>query len=198
VHLQEHQHLAALLALGLGALATRTASRRRPWVFGWRAPANGGGLWLLPLASLGALPAAFWVLGGSGAGFGERAAVWLAATLGVVALEVWFRGLVHGLFAVDHPTQRARGPWLLSRANLVSSLAYAVVATPLAGAALESLTLSPPGWGALEPLAGVATLALAVGLVLGVIRERSQSLVPGIAVQVALVSIVAAAAALLV
>ena len=66
---------------------------------------------------------------------------------------------------------------------LVSSLAYAAVATLLFGAALGSAAVAPPGWGRVEPLFAMALLLFAVGLALCVIRERSLSLLPGIAFQ---------------
>lgn len=184
--------VAALLALGVAAVATRAASHRRPWVFGWRVPADGGGWWLAPLAALGALPAVTWVSGWLGAASGEMLAVLGASLLGVVALEVWFRGLVHGVLAVDHPVQAPRGPWLLSRAALVSALAYAWVVTPLVASAIGQVALAPPGWGRVEPLVAIAVVAFAVGLALAVLRERSLSLLPGIAIQTALVFLAAA------
>jgi hypothetical protein len=179
--------LAALLALVVGGLATRAASQRRPWVFGWRAPANGGGWWMSPVAALGAIPVLAWAYGWLGSGALELLAVLAAGALGIAALEVWFRGLVHGLLAVDFPVQGPRGPWLLSRAALVSSIPYAGVATLLAASAFAGDAFAPPGLGRIEPLAGVGVLAFAVGLVLAMLRERSLSLLPGLAIQVGVI-----------
>jgi len=175
--------LASLLALGVGAAAIRLASKRRPWVFGWRAPANGGGWWLSPLVLLGASPVAAWTEPWIDAGLVVASANLAAGMAVLAAIEVWFRGLVHGLFVLDHPVQRPRGPWRLSRAAWVSSASYALVATVLLYEATSRL-LDPFGVGALEALAGLATSSLAVGLALAVIRERSLSLVPGLALQI--------------
>jgi len=191
--------LASLLALIVGMLGTRTASHRRPWAFGWRLPASGGGLWLAPIALAGALPVAVWIASSdwNAARSPELPAALGAVGAGMLALaatEAWFRGWVHGVLALDSPVQRPRGPWLLSRAALVSSLAYAAVAATLVASA------APTGWlASLEPsgagLFGIATTAFAIGLTLAVIRERSLSLIPGIALQLAGLLITSALAA---
>jgi len=177
--------IVCLLALAVGGLATRAASQGRPWVFGWRVPANGGGWWLSSLALLGALPVGAWAFARPGTGLVEFLAVLGASALGVAAVEVWFRGLVHGLLVMDFPTQRPGGPWLLSRAALTSSGAYAAVATVLAAPLLGSPRLAPLGASGLELAGATAALTFAVGLALSMIRERSLSLLPGIAIQLA-------------
>jgi hypothetical protein len=169
--------LASVLALCGGMLATRAASEHRPWAFGWRAPANGGGLWLWPLLLAGAAPVALWTAGWLRAALVEQLAVLTAGVLTLAAVEVWFRGLVHGLLALDFPVQRPGGPWLLSRAALVSSAAYAAVVVVLVGPA-SSLVLNDAA------RVGVAASAFAVGLAVAVVRERSLSLVPGFSLQV--------------
>lgn len=180
--------LAALLALGVGLLALRTASQRRPWVFGWRPPANGGGLWLLAPGALGALPFAAWLLVSASHGALATLGVAAASALALAAVEAWFRGLVHGLLVLHGPVQRPRGPWLLSRAALASAAAYAGVATALATIGPGASWLAPmwpTPWLRLELIVGVAALAFGTGLALAIVRERSLSLAPGLAVQVA-------------
>jgi hypothetical protein len=180
----------SLLSLGVGMLILRTASDRRPWVFGWRAAANGGGWWLSPLALLGALPVAVWVSARPIPDLRELLVAAAACALGVVAVEVWFRGVVHGFLVLDAPVQRPGGPWLLSRATLASAASYSVVATTLAAPALASVWLARLELGHWELVAGIAALSFGVGLALGVIRERSLSLLPGIGIQ--LVGVLAA------
>ena len=107
----------------------------------------------------------------------------VASAMGVAAVEVWYRGLVHGLLAVDHPVQEPGGTWRLSRAALVSSLAYALSMTGIAAFVSGILPYAPPGWARVEGLAAFAGLAFGVGVALAVLRERSLSLLPGIAVQ---------------
>jgi hypothetical protein len=175
--------LASVLAIGLGAWVIRVVSRQRPWAFGWRAPANGGGEWLVPLAALAAWPAVAWGWSRLGGGVAEVATVLLAGASGVVAVEVWYRGLVHGLLAVDHAVQEPRGVWRLSRAALVSSLAYALTMTGVVALAPRVASFAPSGWTGSEVLASVASVAFGTGLALAVLRERSLSLLPGIAIQ---------------
>ncbi len=176
--------LGAGVAFATGALLVRVASKKRPWVFGWRLPADGGGWWLAPILLLGALPVAAWVFPRLSAQASELLAALAAGALGLAAMELWFRGLVHGLLVADYPVQRPRGAWLLSRAACVSAAGYAVVATVLLDG-LTRWTLSPLGTGRLEGIAVIACAMFIVGLALAVVRERSLSLVPGILAQTA-------------
>jgi hypothetical protein len=137
---------------------------------------------LSPLALLGALPLVAWAFPWLGSKEPVLAAVLGAGILGLVAAEVWFRGLVHGLLVLDFPVQHPRGPWRLSRAAWVSAAAYALVATVVLDA-LAGWALNPLPLGRLEVVAGLAAVTGVVGLVLAVIRERSLSLVPGIVLQ---------------
>ncbi|MGH0032880.1 MAG: CPBP family glutamic-type intramembrane protease, partial [Myxococcota bacterium] len=172
--LQPHYELAfaSLLALAVGMLATRGASHRRPWVFGWRRPAAGAGVWPWLLALAGPLPLAAWAGLGLPGGLPDLAFAAAATLLAVLAGEVWFRGLVHGMLAVDFPVQQPGGPWFVSRAAWVSSLAWALALA------------SGVAWMDLGG-AWVAAAAFAVGLALAVVRERWLSLLPGVAVQAA-------------
>ncbi|MEM7410786.1 MAG: hypothetical protein AAF430_11170 [Myxococcota bacterium] len=172
-----------LLALAIGTVATRAAARWRPWVFGWRAPAPGRWAWLAPAVFLCALPVRGWTPLTIGDTPLEILAALVAGALTLTAAEVWFRGLVHGMLSVDEPVQHPGGPWWLSRATWVSALAYAAVTSAFSiptffGTGLEQLGLSSR-----EMLAFVASSALLGGLALGVIRERSLSIGPGIALQ---------------
>ncbi len=173
--------------LGFSAVAllaplplTWWVSRRRPWLHGWRRPAGKDWLYLAPVAVAAGLPASAWV---------PRDALLdptsLSLVVGVVgasglAWEAWFRGLIHGWFLFAGPVQRVEGPWFASRATLISTLFYAMasVIVPIAwifGAAKPSLTPLEIG------VAGAA--AIAGGLSLGVIRERTLSIWPGVLLQ---------------
>jgi hypothetical protein len=175
--------LASVLVLATGMLLTRSTSQRRPWVFGWRLSVNGGGWWLLPLALVGAIPAAIWASGSMGTRPFELAAAVGAAAAAIAAGEVWFRGLVHGLLVPDFSVQRPRGIWFLSRAAFVSSIAYAAVATVMAMPALEYPLVRGLGASELELVLGAATAFFAVGVSLAILRERSLSFLPGLAIQ---------------
>jgi hypothetical protein len=83
----------------------------------------------------------------------------------------------------DFPVQRPRGKWLLSRAALSSAVAYTAVATFLTDRALLVSPLAPLPIGRLEVVGAIAAVTFAAGLALAVLRERSLSLLPGIAIQ---------------
>jgi hypothetical protein len=171
----------ALIVLLGGVLVSRSASKRRMWLYGWRRP--GGKRWLLPatfaallavpLRGLFPTPAAFTPGGVVGALVG--------IALLVLAFEVCFRGLVHGLLL-----RHARLPGPDDRAQItypaaVSALLYAIVATGLCLPAIWSgiqPTLPP-----VEETALVFLAALGGGLLLARVRERSLSLWPGAAAQ---------------
>lgn len=174
--------LASLLALTVGMLITQSASQRRPWIFGWRTAANGGGWWLLPLALLGALPASIWASTSMGTRPVEFAAALGAGALAIAAGEIWFRGLVHGMLVPDFAVQRPGGRWLLSRAAIASSAAYAVVATLMSAPAFDHPLLTQLGTNRIA--FGALPLFFVVGLALAMLRERSLSFLPGIFVQI--------------
>jgi hypothetical protein len=107
-----------------------------------------------------------------------------AGALAIAAGEVWFRGLVHGLLVPDFSVQRPRGAWFLSRAAFTSSIAYAAVATVMAMAALEYPLVRRFGASEFELVLGAATVFFAVGVSLAILRERSMSFLPGLAIQI--------------
>jgi len=189
--------LASLLVLTVGMLLTRSASQRRPWVFGWRKTVNGGGWGLLPLALLGAAPAAVWASTSMGSRPNEHAAAIAAAAFAIVAGEIWFRGLVHGMLVPDFEVQRPAGRWLISRAAFASSAAYAIVATTMTTPAFNYLLQAPIGASSIELFAGSLTLFFAVGLALAMLRERSLSFLPGVFVQLSGLAIAIVAAGVL-
>jgi hypothetical protein len=171
---------AATLLLG-SVVASRSASERRMWFYGWRKP--GGKRWLLPaaFAALLAVP-----LRGLFPAPEALTPDGVAIALGgiallVLAIEACFRGLVHGFLL-----RRARLPAPEDRAGItypaaVSALLYAIVATGLC---------LPTIWGGVEPLLPPVEETLLVflaafggGLLLARVRERSLSLWPGAAAQ---------------
>ncbi|MBW2422010.1 MAG: hypothetical protein JRH19_25975 [Deltaproteobacteria bacterium] len=170
----------AILALALPMIRNRT--QRRWWLFGWRRPAGYDWFYAVPVVLVGALPAA-WVPRGMPPELASLLPAAAAAVLAAFAVEVWFRGLVHGRLLFEGTVSHVKGPWLLSRATLVSALLYAGV-TLLVSC---SWTLADAEPFSQSPLRLALTLAgaLAGGIALGVIRERSLSLWPGFVLQVA-------------
>jgi len=174
----------SLLALVVGTVATRGASRWRPWVFGWRRPAPGRWWWAAPALIACALPLRGWIPAPLGSSPLEFAAALTAAWLAISAVELWFRGLVHGLLSIDYPIEHPGGPRFVSRAAFGSAVAYAAVATAMTARALPPAELADLGITTPWMLGVAAASALIAGLLLGSIRERSLSIASGLALQV--------------
>jgi hypothetical protein len=171
---------AATLLLG-SALASRSVSERRMWLYGWRRP--GGTRWLLPAAgaALLAVPLRGLFPAPESITTGSVASALGGIALLVLAIEVCFRGLVHGLLLrhsrLPAPGDRAR----ITFPAAVSALLYAIFATGLCLPAIWSdfQPLLPPVEGTLF----VFLAASGGGLLLARVRERSLSLWPGVAAQ---------------
>jgi hypothetical protein len=185
--------MVALLALAVGTVATRGASRWRPWVFGWRIPAPGRWWVFAPALIACAIPLRGWLPATLGHTPEEFSLGLVAALLAITAAELWFRGLVHGLLSLDFPIQHPGGPRFLSRAAIGSAIAYAMVAATLTARALPLDELAANGLSASWALGFVAVAALLAGLILGSVRERSLSLASGLLLQ--MLGVVAAATA---
>jgi hypothetical protein len=159
-------------------------SSRRAWLFGFRRPAARA-VWL-PLggvAALAALPARGWFpqelpLAPASLALGAG-----AVALAAIAVELWFRGVVHGLLLFDARLQSPDGPWRPSAATWVSALLYAAATLLLSLLPIELAPSPLFGWRIEVALVGGA--ALVGGLALGVLRERSLSLWPGVVAQFA-------------
>jgi hypothetical protein len=163
----------------LSAVFTRWLSRGRSWLFGWRRPA--GWDWWLPALLVPPTGAAGGTWTPQHLPVDAPSQVWLLLVCACVALatELWFRGWVHGLFLTHGRVQSVRSRWFLSSACLWSALIYAAFVT-----ATAALAWRPSASGALD-LGFVRTgaAALCAGWLLGLVRERSLSLWPGVALQ---------------
>ena len=175
--------LAGLVVLWGGLFLSREFSSRRLWLFGWRRSAGRDWLALVPFVLLGAgmggawlppqLPAEGWpLLAGGG----------LLALL-VLVQESLFRGLAHGIVLFDAEVQSVGGRWFVSGAVWSSALLYALATLVLwyfgfASVSAGVLAFGNPGvWGQAGVVGGSAFI---LGLALGMIRERSLSLWPGL------------------
>lgn len=168
-------------ALVMAAMMTTRVSGQRSWLFGWRRPAGWDWLYLAPVVLACASLATVFVpraVPPNPAAFACAAGVVAIACL---ASEAFFRGAIHGWFILRGPVQRVAGPWFLSRANLISSVLYAIACAILA-VAWTSNQLSP-GDDPLRDAAVAGAAALLGGVALGAIRERSLSLWPGFLLQ---------------
>jgi hypothetical protein len=172
----------SVLAVLTTWVLTRRLSDRRPWLFGRRRPAWGRWLWLAPVVVVAAIPCRAWFPQAFSPQPEHLGALAGSLVLAAFAVEYGFRGLVHGVLILDAPVQRPGGPWFFSWAAAVSALAYAL-ATLIA--TLPWIIRSPAPWiEPVEEIAVVAAVALAGGLALGVIRERSLSIWPGVSLQI--------------
>lgn len=168
----------AEVALAAGVLAilsvftTWRLSRGWTWIYGWRLPA-GRQWWILALpAVLAAAAGGALVPQRTEASFLHAFGAMFAAA---VALELCFRGLVHGQLVLENQLSTPGASWFVSRPSLVAAFAHAVI-VPLACAAW----LAPIPWPLTPWMQWPITAATAVvcGLLLGLVRERSLSLWP--------------------
>ncbi len=130
---------------------------------------------------IAAVPARAWVPQEATLDSGYLAAALGAIALGALATETWFRGVAHGVLLLDSKLQRVAGPWHLSRAAVVSTALYALIT--LAASAMWMLASPAPIVSFAEEIAIVTVAAIAGGLALAMIRERSLSLWPGVGLQ---------------
>ena len=182
----------AAAVIGLGAwLLTRKLSRGWTWLFGWRVPAGRDWLALVPLVLLGAVAGAAWMprqLALEGQALAALAGSMIFVAL---ALELCFRGLVHGLLVLDSPVQSAGGRWFLSRPVVASAVLYALTTVIASKSLIAGPPALPPVLSLVESLGTVAQFglcgiaALLTGFALGMIRERSLSIWPAVAAAVA-------------
>ena len=164
------------LTAAVGAwFLTRKLSRGWTWLFGWRRPAGTDWWWLVPAVLLGSVAGGAWIP--RRLDFELVPALLAVAAIGLAALgvELLFRGLSHGLLILDSRVQTVSGSWFISRPNLVSTVLFAVVT-----AVMASFFIAPLGWalGTTEVLLLQTSSALVTGLGLGMMRERSLSLLP--------------------
>lgn len=177
----ERDHILATPAFGmyLGFLLTTVlalvaVAYRRPWQFGLAAPV--GKIWwvFLPLAALCGM------VGGIAPPSlpPEITPAWGAWLIGLVmmpiVLELLFRSLVHGLLAQSARISRPKSPILLSWPLVGASLLFAGYALWHTASVVSLALILERPLSHLQPVFG----AFLLGLVLGVVRERSQSIIP--------------------
>jgi membrane protease YdiL (CAAX protease family) len=109
----------------------------------------------------------------------EAAFAVVATVLGVLGLELCFRGLLHGLLVLDDSVQEVSGRWFLSRPVLLAaSLSAATTAVFGWRGWIAGLPFELPDVPTLALPAVCFATALVTGLALGVVRERSASIWP--------------------
>jgi Type II CAAX prenyl endopeptidase Rce1-like len=160
--------------------------RKRYWTFGFRIPAGHDWWILLPAVILGGLAGAAWVSPDSISGSLISAQVLVALMLYPISAELLFRSLVHGILAQNAPIQYVAGRWFLSWPVLASSLVYSTAS------AFSFVPFFSPLQELLPKLSEVILpiVAFGFGLSLGMIRERSQSIIPPILFHILTVAII--------
>ncbi len=167
---------AAALVVSLAAwLLTRQVSRGWMWLYGWRRPAGIDWWFLVPLVLIGAVAGGAWIPAELPADRGALGVTVIASLLIALAVELGFRGLVHGLLILDHPVQTAGGRWFISRPNFYAAAFFAA-----ATCGLSLLWISPHGFEVPEAWHWPLMIggSLLTGLSLGGIRERALSVWP--------------------
>jgi membrane protease YdiL (CAAX protease family) len=160
---------AAVLSV-LTAVLLFAAGRNGRKLVGLCMPAGASWLALFPSALLGGLTGGAWILalpGTTVAGYHNYSWVELALTAACpIAAEVLFRGIVHARLAQRFRTQHVGSPWFLSWPVIFSSMLYAL------WSALPFLPFYSAGIGL------TFASALIFGISSGMVRERSESLLP--------------------
>jgi hypothetical protein len=172
--------LSLLIAVSSWVLSA-ILSRQRLWLFGWRRPAGKAWLALGPIAAAGGVLGGAWLPAEMEPQGGPL--VLAAVVLAAVAAESWFRALVHGTLILEWRVQRVGGPWFVSGPSVVSALLYALTLLALSPYWIAGPALPVPE--GVHPAWLVAAGGLLAGLALGVLRERSLSIWPGVVAQVA-------------
>ena len=164
-------HLGLLLAT---VLALVPFAFRRPWQFGLALPV--GSLWwaFLPLAALGGLAGASVPLSLTPATQPAWGKWVIGLCMAPLAIELLFRSLAHGLLAQSARIGRPQGSLLLSWPMLGTAILFAGYTVWLSIAGSARTTIPMQVLMIWKPALG----ALLLGIVLGIVRERSQSILP--------------------
>ena len=169
-YLRNYTGIYAGAVCALSGVLALAAIRKRRKPLGLCRPAGFDWLILLPGSLLGALIGGAWVLPASFTSFQailDLQWVYIASAIGFpIGAEVLFRGWVHGRLAKHFPTMHTDGRWFVSWPVFISSMLYASYS------ALPFLPFFDRG------VALTFVGALLFGLSSGMVRERSESLLP--------------------
>jgi len=170
-----------ILVLTIGAVGLSLLYNHKwRWLFGWRRPVGRDWLLLAPSVLISAIIGGAWVPHYNN--IEATIVTVIAIMIFSLALELTFRGLAYGMLILDFNVQRVSGHWFISLPAFLTAILYALttfwanklgfIHHPSHPDLLQEVTL----------LVGGAFIA---GLALGMIRERTLSLLPGIGLQIA-------------
>lgn len=177
----------AVVLFAVSALLYLYGVRPHRTAFGFRFPAGWDWARLLPLPPLFAAVGGLWIpyqyhlIGGP--------VQWFLAVLVLPLLSsLLYFSIIHGRLVAFFPIERYAGPWFLSMPALFTALAYAVGGFLLPIETYRFVDLAPlqEGW-----LAHTVTLPayFLYGLSLAIIRERTESILPVVGMQVTVCAI---------
>lgn len=163
---------AALLMLTLIILSV--TAFRRPWQFGIMLPTGKDWWRLLPFAIIcgftGVMPVPDKALFAA-----DPLAAWgVSLVLIPLAMELLFRGLVHGMMAQLATIQDCESRWFFSAPTIGSAVLYAITV----GFQITMIPCDPAIPMTIGKLAQSIAVAAIFGLGAGIIRERSHSILP--------------------
>lgn len=173
--LQQTDILFFSLLMIFSATGVMVFTRRKIWLYGITSPSGWKWMWLMPVVVLAAAAGGAYYPKTSGGNLGFPLGAVYVFLVVPVAIEVMFRGLVHGLLTPGHPTQRSGSRWFFSYPAVASAVLYAVFVVWLVFSPVV-----PSGEFELRSVAEHLFAAFAFGLAIAFARERSQSLLPPI------------------
>ena len=172
--------LAGLVLLLGSVLLTQKLSSGWTWLFGWRGPAGRDWWFMAPVVWITGFLGGAWIPTPLDAAPREAAFAVIATVLAAIGLELCFRGLLHGLLVLDDSVQEVSGRWFLSRPVLLAAGLSATATAVFAWRGWIAGLPFDPGVPVLVLPVVCFAIAFVTGLALGVVRERSASILPPI------------------
>jgi membrane protease YdiL (CAAX protease family) len=164
-----HTALLAFSLIMIGVMALR-----RPWQFGLMPPAGKDWWRLLPVAIICGFTGAL-TLPPTALFDADPMVAWGVALLLIpFAMELLFRGLVHGMMAQLATIQDCESRWFFSGPTIGSAVLYAATV----GSQMAMMPSDPMVPTTVSMLMQSTVVAAIFGLGAGMIRERSHSILP--------------------
>lgn len=155
--------------------------RQKPFLYGFRWPAGWDWLLLIPILVLAALVGGVWAIEEP---FPDLYHMLMLGLFLPAAMEILFRVNVHGWLQEHHEIMEPGGRWFLSVPVLVSGFAYAAM---LAISPLALITVMEQSLGLWASVfQGVGAFIFGIGA--GIVRERSESILPSLLLQIGICS----------
>ncbi|MFZ0134597.1 MAG: lysostaphin resistance A-like protein [Desulfobacterales bacterium] len=164
---------ATLTVIVLTAVFLILLSYKKSWQYGLTLPVGSSWWLILPAAVLLGFLGGIWQPDIAGWNVARFHKILFLVVVLPLAVELLFRGLVHGQLARSIRVQHYSSRWFLSWPTVGSAFLYAVYITYRLVLSSGSLTAAFTGWTAVNIFS-----AFAFGIAAGLVRERSQSVLP--------------------